>query len=185
MYTLGITQGSHANRGPDEYFNKLQAWANDPAFAAVTGKNSAPMRSIHGFFQEAFARPVEPAKQGGRELGQGVIRAIDYVGPHVDDVSLHSNWDVNRLRHQFAWNLYLSVGEHGGQTVVYGRTLDSKVDLRTAPQLRMMPSVGELIVFNSRLVHEVLVSSPAKRRISINGMFSPKPRGQQDIVTWS
>ncbi len=185
VWTLGATQGSHVNRGTEEYFRQRDAWAADPAFSEVTGKDSDVTQELHAFFAAAFQRPVEMGVQDGRELWPAVVRSIDYVGPHVDDVSQNGSWDIGALREQFAWNIYLSVGEQGGQTVVYGRGLDSKVPLQSAPKLQVEPEVGDLILINSRLVHEVLASRPAKKRITLNGMLSPKPSPKRGIVVWS
>lgn len=181
LLTLGVTQGSHATRGRDEYFRNVDMWASDPAFISATGPVSPLVRDVHAFLHDAFGNPVELGTEGGRALWPAVIRSIDYVGPHVDDVG-NGGWDIGALQNQFAWNVYLAMGEEGGETVVYDRGLNSSQDLRSVSKVTLRPSVGDLIALNTQLVHEVIHSKPAKKRITANGMFSVIP-GKR-TVTW-
>ncbi|MHC1550770.1 2OG-Fe(II) oxygenase [Phyllobacterium sp. K27] len=77
---------------------------------------------------------------------------------------------ANNITDQLAWNVYLKSGEEGGETIFYN---ESNVDAisTTTQSTRNAPLQGDLLLFRSTNVHEVL---PARgNRLTLSGFFGP------------
>ncbi len=173
--SYGVSQGSHAH-DPAAYFTEVSAWNEDQAFRGITKSDGPIMRKVFGLFQDLFQRPVHVATQEGRALWPCVIRSIDNTQPHVDDVRSNTAWRISELMSQFAWNIYLSIGDAGGGTVIYNADADAARRagnrLDQFDRCLLEPAPGDLAIFWSHLVHEVQPSTPSGQRITLNGMFA-------------
>ncbi len=124
--------------------------------------------------------PVRVGRCADRELGPGVAREPNQgFQVHFDDSIREFDGKLvdAHLVAQFAFNLYLSVPEEGGQTVVwrhrwapgdesyrlpasYGYHRDVVGD---AESFVLQPSVGQALLFDPRNFHAVLPSAGARR----------------------
>lgn len=141
---------------------------------------------------------VAVGRRGDRELGPGVIREPNegFV-VHFDDANREFPDGLldDHLISQFAFNLYLSVPERGGQTVVWRHRwspvdeshripnsygyLESVVD--GAESVEIEPRVGDAVLLDSRNFHAVRPSLGA-RRIAVG--FSVGLSADGALRTW-
>ncbi|WP_067692509.1 proline hydroxylase [Nocardia jejuensis] len=123
---------------------------------------------------------VRIARSGGRELGPGVAREPNQgFQVHFDDSIREFPGrlvDVNLVA-QFAFNLYLSVPEDGGQTIVWRHRwgpgdesfrLPDSYGYRSAvvgesESFTLSPAVGQALLFDPRNYHAVLPSRGGRR----------------------
>jgi hypothetical protein len=141
---------------------------------------------------------ISVGQSNGRELSPGVAREPDHgFIIHFDDASREfadNLLDISLVA-QFAFNLYLSVPEVGGETVVwrhlwhpddeahrlphsYGYADDVVGD---AESFEIKPVVGQALLFNPRYFHAVRPSHEA-RRIALG--FSVGLTDTGELVTW-
>ena len=73
---------------------------------------------------------------------------------------------------QFAWNVYISVGQTGGETAIYDTGVP---DHARRPALVLPPQRGDLLLFRTRNVHAVLPSEGA--RLTVSGFWGPTLQG--------
>jgi hypothetical protein len=141
---------------------------------------------------------VRVGRCGGREMGAGVAREPNQgFIVHFDDAlrEFSGNLFDASLVAQFAFNLYLSVPEEGGETVIwrhrwqpaderhrlpgsYGYA-DNVID--RAEFLELKPSVGEALLFDPRNFHAVRPSHDS-RRIALG--FSVGLTDSGELWTW-
>lgn len=141
---------------------------------------------------------IDVARRGGREMGPGVAREPNQgFQVHYDDALREFKGDLLdvNLVAQFAFNLYLSVAESGGETVIwrhrwhpddeayrlphsYGYAADV-VDGYESFELR--PSVGEALLLDPRNFHAVRPSTGG-RRIALGFAVGLSDTG--DLYTW-
>lgn len=141
---------------------------------------------------------VEVGRHGGRELGPGVAREPNQgFVVHFDDALREfreSLLDVNLVA-QFAFNLYLSVPETGGETVVwrhrweppdeafrlpYSYGYSDKV-VGAAESFELKPAIGQALLFNPRNFHAVRPSNDS-RRIALGFSIGLSDTGE--LLTW-
>jgi hypothetical protein len=157
-----------------------------------------PFARCRDALQAGWPHPVRVGRHAGREMGEGVAREPNGgFQVHFDDVlrEFSGNLLDADLVCQFAFNLYLSVPESGGETVVwrhrwcpsdesfrlphsYGYSPDVVGD---AESFELKPTVGEALLFDPRNYHAVRPSNGARRvalgfgvGVSING----------ELLTW-
>lgn len=142
--------------------------------------------------------PVVVGQRGGREMGPGVVREPNggFV-VHFDDASREFSGDLldDHLVSQFAFNLYLSVPEHGGQTVVWRHRWSPADEAHRIPNsygyyesvvdwaesIEIEPQVGEAVLVDSRNYHAVRPSA-GSRRIALG--FSVGLSTSGALLTW-
>jgi hypothetical protein len=142
---------------------------------------------------------VAVGRRGGREVGAGVAREPNQgFIVHFDDAVREFSGNVldANLVAQFAFNLYLSVPEDGGETVVWRHRWDpadeeyrlpssygySDEVVRGAEYFELKPEVGQALLFNSRHFHAVRPSRDG-RRIALG--FSVGLSDVGDLLTWA
>ena len=146
----------------------------------------------------AWPGGIAVGRSGGRELAPGVAREPNQgFQVHFDDAlrEFRGNLLDANLIGQFAFNLYLSVPEVGGETVVWRhrwRPADERFRLpgsygyspevvAGAESFTMKPSVGEAVLFDPRNFHAVRPSS-GSRRIALGMSIGLSDTGQ--LLTW-
>jgi hypothetical protein len=161
----------------DAYFQRLEDYEQD-AKPALFSRVDVPSR-FRDLIQGAVAQPCEvlraTAEQG--PLADCTVRALPSAPPHNDWISreLPHFSAFDGLLDQFAWNVYLSVGESGGETLIYDTT-DPQVAVSMAhASASLKPVIGELILFRSRNVHAV--NATKGDRLTVSGFWGPYSDG--------
>ncbi|MDF3300738.1 proline hydroxylase [Streptomyces tropicalis] len=141
---------------------------------------------------------VEVGRRGGRTLAPGVAREPnDGFQVHFDEAQREFRGDLLDvpLVAQFAFNLYLSVPERGGETVIWRHRWHPSDESRRLPDsygyaedvvgdaesVAITPAVGEALLLDPRNFHAVRPSS-GSRRIALG--FSMGLGITGDLLTW-
>jgi hypothetical protein len=141
---------------------------------------------------------VQIGRRGGRELAPGVAREPNHgFQVHFDEALREFRDDLldSPLVAQFAFNLYLSVPDGGGETVVWRHRWHprdesfrlpesygySEAVVGEAESVVLRPAVGEAILLDPRNFHAVRPSSGA-RRIALGFSMGLSITG--DLFTW-
>jgi hypothetical protein len=149
--------------------------------------------------QEEWPHSVRVGQRGGRPMGEGVAREPNNgFQVHFDEAlrEFSGNLLDDDLVGQFAFNLYLSVPESGGETVVwrhrwqpadetfrlphstYGYSPDVVGD---AESFELKPSIGEALLFDPRNFHAVRPSN-GTRRVALGFAVGLSVNGE--LLTW-
>jgi len=141
---------------------------------------------------------VAVGRRGGREMGSGVAREPNQgFVVHFDDASREFSdnlLDANLVA-QFAFNLYLSVPEVGGETVVWRHRWNPGDEAFRLPgsygyaeavvgeseSFELKPAVGEALLFNPRNFHAVRASHDS-RRVALGFSIGLSDTGE--LLTW-
>ncbi|WP_222840725.1 2OG-Fe(II) oxygenase [Actinosynnema mirum] len=158
-----------------------------------------PFRFCRDGIGKHWPGEVVVGRRGGRELGAGVAREPGggFV-VHYDDASREFSGNLLdvALVAQFAFNLYLSVPESGGETVVWRhRWQPGDEEFRpagsygyreevvgSAESFTLRPRAGEALLFDPRNYHAVRPSSGG-RRIALG--FSVGLTDEGDLHVWA
>jgi hypothetical protein len=157
----------------------------------------SPVAKLLQSVQENWDAPVRIASEEktkyfpciARELNHSVLLHADFA-PFIS-----GSWSIQNIVSEFAWNIYLTEPESGGECVVYNRPWeleDNKQIVKDtygyaacvvegAEKLIVKPKAGELVIFNSRNFHEV--KSASSRRLSLGGHLGLK--SNDEIISWS
>lgn len=162
----------------------------------------SPIDKLRLELDENWAGGARLGSIGGKKMFTGlarVFRAGAHAEPHQDVLA----WDApgvseaESLRSQFAANIYLQLPDSGGELVVWPKSLDRQayraaqvpgsygVDeaaIDCAPRV-MVPKEGELILFNSNLLHAVKASH-GKDRVTWS-CFIGVEDATQPLMMWS
>jgi len=108
-------------------------------------------------------------------------------------------WTISHISAQITWNIYIQTPTTGGSTIVYNRPWRDESDERYAipksyeydvaavrgvDSVKILPQVGDLVLFNSRNFHEVKESQGETKRISVSS-FIGLLKDQDKLVFWS
>jgi len=99
----------------------------------------------------------------------------DWLPGECPDLESHKD-----LIDQFAWNIYLQLPDNGGETIVYPTSDRSIANDPNLEKAFIKPSLGDLVLFRSSNIHEVLPGT--SRRLTVSGFFGPKRDGT--ILFW-
>ena len=139
-----------------------------------------PFQECRDALGAEWPAPVRVGTRGGRELAGGVAREPNQgFQVHFDDAlrEFHGNLLDATFVAQFAFNLYLSVPERGGETVVWRHRwhpADEEFRLPEsygfsdrvvgdAESFELRPKVGEALLFDPRNFHAVRPSQGGRR----------------------
>ncbi|WP_335986958.1 2OG-Fe(II)-dependent halogenase WelO5 family protein [Glycomyces sp. MUSA5-2] len=142
--------------------------------------------------------PVEIGTRRGRSFAPGVFREPNNgFQVHFDDArrEFPTNLVDENLIAQFAFNLYLSVPEEGGETVIWRHHWMPEDESHRLPNsygyaetvvaraesLEIRPNVGDVLLLNPRFFHAVRPSRGA-RRISLGFSLGLTDDGR--LLTW-
>lgn len=141
---------------------------------------------------------VAVGTNGGRELAPGVAREPNYgFQIHFDEALREFQGDLldSPLVAQFAFNLYLSVPDSGGETVIWRHRWHPADESHRLPQsygyaeavvgdaesVEIRPTVGEALLLDPRNFHAVRPSEGG-RRIALGFSMGLSITG--DLLTW-
>lgn len=157
-----------------------------------------PFQECRGALGAEWPGAVRVGTRGGREMGAGVAREPNGgFQVHFDDALREFRTDLldATLVAQFAFNLYLSVPESGGETVVWRHRWHpadesfrlphsygfSPSVVGDAESFELAPKVGEALLFDPRNYHAVRPSLGA-RRIALGFSIGLTETG--DLLAW-
>jgi hypothetical protein len=176
-FGVGVSDHRDQGRLTDSYWDQVtachQAWNG-------LGLGFDPFAECRAQLGKHWPHPVSVARRGGRELAPGVAREPNQgFRVHYDDALREFAEDLldDNLVAQFAFNLYLSVPEQGGETVVWRHRWDPADEEHRLPKsygyaesvvqgaesFELKPEVGEALLFNPRNFHAVRPSRDARR----------------------
>src|SRR5712691_1146647 len=194
-FGVGVSDYRQDGRINENYWATVEADRND---WRELGLGFDPFEVSRATLGMSWPGKISIGQCDGRELSPGVAREPnDGFIVHFDDASREFSGnllDVGLVA-QFAFNLYLSVPEVGGETVIwrhlwhpgdekhrlpssYGYSDDVVGD---AESFEMKPMVGQALLFNPRYFHAVRPSHGA-RRIALG--FSVGVADTSDMVNW-
>jgi hypothetical protein len=194
-FGVGISDFRRDGRLLDEYWDAVAA--SRAAWDALRLPFD-PFGLCRDALAAAWPGGVAVARRSGRELAAGVAREPnDGFLVHFDDAAreFHENLLDEPLVAQFAFNLYISVPEHGGHTVVWRhRWQPQDEDLRRpdsygydeavvadTESLTLQPQVGQAMLFDPRNFHAVRPSRGA-RRVALGFQVGLTDTGR--LLTW-
>lgn len=194
---FGVGVSDHRQDGgvADTYWDALdasrQAWLG-------LGLPYDPFKLCREVIGANWPAAVTVGTRGGRELGAGVAREPNQgFIVHFDDAlrEFSGNLLDANLVAQFAFNLYLSVPEVGGETVVWRHRWNPTDEAYRLPHsygyanevvgeaecLEIKPVVGQAMLFNPRNFHLVRPSQDS-RRVALG--FSVGLSDMGHMLTW-
>lgn len=194
---FGVGVSDHRTDGvvADSYWDALEghraAWGG-------LGLPFDPFQECRDALGAEWPAAVRVGHRGGREMGGGVAREPNHgFQVHFDDAlrEFSGNLLDETLVAQFAFNLYLSVPEDGGETVVWRHRWDpadeayrleqsygfSRSVVGDAESFELKPKVGEALLFDPRNYHAVRPSRGG-RRIALG--FSMGLTATGELLTW-
>jgi hypothetical protein len=194
-FGVGVSDYRRDGLVTDSYWNAVEAERRNWEALGLTVDPFEICREVLG---QDWPNDVVIGKRDGRELGPGVAREPNQgFIVHFDDASREFSGnllDVNLIA-QFAFNLYLSAPEVGGETVVwrhFWHPADETFRLPSsygyadevvgdAESFEVKPIAGQALLFNQRYFHAVRPSHEA-RRIALG--FSVGLTDTGKLVTW-
>lgn len=199
---IGITQFEHSKKEKRDYFQEVcnASSVRDKIFYD-SGVNV--LTTLENVLLELGFDPNLALEPGEGRYFYGLIRNMGGAADlHFDYAPYDApNWFVGKITNQIAWNVYVKLPEEGGETIVYDKIWEpniyekflagsntgsygfKKEVIEDVDYLKIKPSVGDLLFFNSRNFHEVL-SSTGKDRFSIS-CFIGQINDQKSLLLWS
>jgi hypothetical protein len=195
---IGCTVFEYDAIGKEAYFadSRLAAEVRDRLFRA----SFDPLNRMIRLLTRNTGRRTSIARStGGQSYYAGLFRRIvQGTKLHVDYAPAEQKgWEICAVNHQLTWNLYLKVagdGASSGHTTVYWRQwrpedhrfkedsygFNRKV-VAGSEQASFQPTVGEVVLFNTRNYHEVAPS--LGDRITVASAIGETYQGE--LILWS
>lgn len=192
---IGPTQYGYHDRPKEEYFAAAERARElqRRLFAA----SFDPLERLFERLRESHTGPVEIAREAGHgPYFAGLVRRIHLdASLHVDFAEVDAaGWSIADVTRQLAQNLFLAAPETGGECVVYNRPWSPQDEAAKTSELyfdpglvagaeswRIEPALGDLVLINTRNLHEVAACSGT--RITLSHFLGTKPDGR--LVAWS
>jgi hypothetical protein len=158
-----------------EYFRRVREYEEEgqPMLfreVDVPGRFSQALASAHG-------GPAMRARSSRGCLSSCTVRALPSAPPHRDWIRAElPDFDAfATLQDQFAWNVYISVGRRGGETLVFDTEDPANVVSLDQWSVKHAPQRGDLLLFCTRNVHAVLPTDGD--RLTVSGFWGPVSEG--------
>ena len=180
-----------------DYFRKA-AEANARRRAIFT-ESGDPLGLVIGRLRDAWGLEVGLASDNRMEYFAGLVRNIPLAQLHRDWAPADArDWSIGGIEAQLTWNIYLQLGERGGAVVIYRRLYDERDDeqkmaanncayhscaVTGCELVEIVPSLGELLLFNSRNYHKVERTDGGAERITASSFIGLTP--DRTLVLWS
>jgi len=135
----------------------------------VPGRFFDALRAAHG----PYGTVEQACSSSGGPLSTCTVRDLPSAPPHFDWIRGElPHFDAfSRLTDQFAWNIYVSVGQRGGATLIYGTQDPAEALAMDTPSLTLPPQRGDLLLFRARNVHAV--EAAEGERLTVSGFWGP------------
>src|SRR6201991_513694 len=177
VHHVGVCHNQWAHDDKSVYFRKTQ-----DAQAAIAN------RRVDVFDEPGFGKYFAGAFR--RFRGHGRLH-VDHAPSHI-----RQPWAVTQIRRQLTWNIYYCMQGHGGELMIYDTIHTPHNERLKVPgeyyfpydvlerddRLRVMPAVGDLIIFNTQNFHEIF-GTPDGERISQTSFIGLKQDGSLGL--WS
>jgi hypothetical protein len=198
---IGMAQYEYRwNRPKSDYFRDVvEANSN---LASVTADSFDPIARLIARIQAVHDAPVGIAIEPGfGPYYAGIARiASQGISLHSDYAPFNSpDYAISAIDAQLGWNFFAEQPVSGGMTTVHNRPWTPAVRPGEIPQsyglprdtvagavsYRYAPTVGDVVIFNSRNPHEVEggPTEPGRDRISIGSFLGRMP--DRSLVMWS
>lgn len=155
------------------------------------GDSEAPIDKFRSQAKRIYERKVSLASINGEEAFCGITRITTseeskkVTKPHIDAVP-----EYVKVKKQFAANVYLQVPSEGGELRVWDSasyeknpgSFDSTTFEKDPQYLSYKPSVGDMVIFNTRRPHAV-GSFPDETRVNMQCFFGLTE--EDNIVLWN
>ena len=200
---IGIAQTEFlkVENGRDTYFEKSQE--AEGVRKQILSDCGDFMNDVVSFMSQFWEGKVKVLRnQKGQKYFAGIIRVINAAMLHSDWAKRDApGWENQRIKAQLGWNIYLQIGDNGGELVIYRRLWESadEVYKRTeggygytdevvsdAECVTISPDVGELVLFNSQNYHKVLSTNLThdRERVSVSSFIGLDER-EDSLWLWS
>lgn len=194
-FGVGVSDHRQAGGVADTYWKALDV--AQKAFSDL-GLPYDPFQECRDRIGVDWPTAVKVGTRGGKQMGGGVARQPNQgFVVHFDDASREFSGNLldANLVAQFAFNLYLSVPEAGGETVVWRHRWHPTDEALRLPysygyvadvvgqveSFVLKPRVGEALLFDPRNFHMVRPSEDSPR-IALG--FSAGLSDSGDLLTW-
>ncbi|MFI6044218.1 hypothetical protein ACIA8C_21485 [Nocardia sp. NPDC051321] len=193
---IGITQYEHRRGEENRRAYLAAAPAANQRRRAVFAQSGDLLELVTDAIAAAWPGTVGLAYEGDQQYFAGLVRVIRKGLLHCDWAPNDApGWAIGSVDAQITWNVFCQVPESGGVTNVYNRPWDPDAEQSLVPDsyaydaslvdgcahVRIEPSPGELVLFNSRNFHSI-ESSEGVERISVSSFVG---RIGSDLVLWS
>lgn len=193
---LGLAQMEyHLKKSKDSYFSAVQDAC--ATYHKATQGSEDPIQKLIGQLAHSTSTDVRIAEEGSSErYFAGTFRNVMTLGHlHFDFAPFEARgWDIAKIQSQLSWNLYLNQPS-GGNLKVYNRFYnpeDEKLRVEgeyfydrqivaNSEQFSYAPKVGDLVLFNSRNIHEV--EPVTGNRYSLSSFVGKT--NDQSLILWS
>jgi hypothetical protein len=158
---------------PFEYFERVRVtW---PVFTEKILSQVDLYKLVQQVASEIFDLPTETATHAGNMMMGCTVRDLGTAPIHRDWMPGETQYldFAHELQDQFAWNFYLKIPDRGGETVIYRTDEIKKLDDET-DAAKCRPLEGDLLIFRSTRLHEVLPSEG--ERMTFSGFFGPRKK---------
>lgn len=181
VHHLGLCHNQFAHEDKLVYFDQRDQ-AKDVVADIYSGLEIDPVQSVLNAIESKAKRQANIFHEKGfGSYFAGAFRSFKGHGRlHADHAPshIHKEWAVTSIVNQMTWNIYYSVQDNAGELVIYDtihtsendkmkvkgeyyfpyEVLDSKEN-----HVRIIPKVGDLIIFNTQNFHEILGSEYGNR----------------------
>lgn len=155
---------------PSEYFRRTRlTW---PIFANDILSRVDLYSCVKDICSTIFGMPSQTAEHRGRPMMGCTVRELGSAPVHRDWMPGESDAldFAGQLQDQMAWNFYLKMPQTGGETIIYHANALTQLDAHTGAA-KVRPLAGDLVIFRSTQLHEVLPSHG--ERMTLSGFFGP------------
>lgn len=197
---IGMAQYEYRwDRPKSDYFHDVMDADRDLAWVFERSFN-ATERLINKL-QAAWDAPVAIASELEGKYFAGIVRsASEGVDLHADWAPLNSpTYDIGKIDAQLGWNFFSDGVKEGGMTTVHNAPWSPQVQGGEVPKsyglerdcvegaqtYTYAPTVGDVVIFNTRNPHEISpgVPEPGRNRISIGSFVGRMP--DRRLVLWA
>lgn len=178
-----------------DYFQGIKEATDRYAEAVSESRN--PVELLMSYMSHVCDSNVAIADEAGYgSMFAGTFRNVSSLGhKHFDYAPIEvKGWDISKITAQLSWNLYLNKPV-GGDLIVYERPYSSEDECLRVPGqyyyddsivigrsiFRYSPNVGDVVIFNSRNIHEV--ERVKGDRFTLSSFIGKRTNG--DLVLWS
>jgi hypothetical protein len=176
---IGISQYEFRwDRGKRDYFDAVPKAFADQKY--VFDRSFDPMARLIKVFAQCWPTPLDLAQDEYGPYFAGIIRfASSGIGLHADFAPFNMpGYAIANIDAQIAWNLFVEAPASGGITTVHNAPWTPVIEPGVPPtsyglppesvagseSFQYAPTVGDVVLFNSRNPHEVSPGHPADGR---------------------
>lgn len=187
-------------RPKSEYFEAVRKANVD--LHQVIARTFDPVQRLMALLRKVYPASIGIAQEPGMgEYFAGIIRlAGEGVDLHVDYAPFNTpDYTIRSIDAQVGWNFFAEETGEGGRTTVHNApwnpplvpgeipksyALDRDI-IEGAPTFTYAPTVGDVVIFNTRNPHEIGAGTPApgKDRVSIGSFIGRMP--DKSLVLWA